>query len=232
MQRLLAILLLVALAPSPGLAQQKIKSEPPPATDSPAAPVPAANSSLAEKRAWLREHLVKGIRSARQIRAVQTQVDRMTPKEINAAVNAALAQQLPPAAGGQGPQQLQQQAQWELQQARQLRETLEREYFWRRHGYGYGPAVGYAPVITWLPEGTYMGASGVVSPDRRYVRVNAMPFFSSIGPVYHYNMVTGETRLAPPYGYSPYAYPRSTTRPGTSSPYPPGWFGGSNQPGQ
>ncbi len=42
---------------------------------------------------------------------------------------------------------------------------------------------GFAPVITTLPSGASLGASAVVSPDRRYVRMNLQPFFSSVGPV-------------------------------------------------
>ena len=42
---------------------------------------------------------------------------------------------------------------------------------------------GFAPVITTLPSGPQLGASAVVSPDRRYVRMNLQPFFSSVGPV-------------------------------------------------
>ena len=40
--------------------------------------------------------------------------------------------------------------------------------------------VGFAPVVTWLPQGATMNVGAVVSPDRRYVRINAQPFFSSI----------------------------------------------------
>jgi hypothetical protein len=73
--------------------------------------------------------------------------------------------------------------------------------------------VGYAPVVTWLPEGTSFGASAVISPDRRYVRTNVMPFFSSVGPVYSYNLNTGETRWMPQYSqpyynYNPYPWPQ------------------------
>ena len=42
---------------------------------------------------------------------------------------------------------------------------------------------GFAPVITTLPSGAQLGASAVVSPDRRYVRMNLQPFFSNVGPV-------------------------------------------------
>ena len=47
--------------------------------------------------------------------------------------------------------------------------------------------VGYGPVIIWLPQGTNMGVSAVVSPDRRYVRIGARPMFSGIGPVYTFS---------------------------------------------
>jgi hypothetical protein len=43
--------------------------------------------------------------------------------------------------------------------------------------------VGFAPVITWLPSGTHLGASVVVSPDRRYVRFGGTVMFSSVGPI-------------------------------------------------
>ncbi|MBN1855255.1 MAG: hypothetical protein JW829_21160, partial [Pirellulales bacterium] len=44
-------------------------------------------------------------------------------------------------------------------------------------------AVGYQPVIITLPEGTNFWATGVVSADRRYVRITSVPFFSGIGDV-------------------------------------------------
>jgi len=50
---------------------------------------------------------------------------------------------------------------------------------------------GFAPVITWLPSGTTLNVGAVVSPDRRYVRINAIPFFSQVGPVRTFNFKTG-----------------------------------------
>jgi len=147
--------------------------------------------STKEKREWLQGQLVKGLNNSRQVRQVRAALDGMTPQQIDVLTNAALAQQLP---GNE--QQMLQQAQWELQRARWLRQMLEREY-WARRGY----PVGYMPQITWLPQGAHLGANAVISGDRRYVRVNANPFFSSIGPVYTYNLNTGETRLMPRYGY-------------------------------
>ena len=44
-------------------------------------------------------------------------------------------------------------------------------------------AVGFQPVIITLPEGTQMIATGVISADRRYVRITAAPSFTGIGDV-------------------------------------------------
>jgi tetratricopeptide (TPR) repeat protein len=48
---------------------------------------------------------------------------------------------------------------------------------------GGGGAVGFQPIIQVLPEGTMMSVFGVVSADRRYVRVAVSPIFSTIGDV-------------------------------------------------
>ena len=64
-------------------------------------------------------------------------------------------------------------------------------------GYGgYYPnrGVTYIPQVTWLPSGASLGASAVVSPDRRYVRMNLSPRFYSIPRVDTYNLQTGERR--------------------------------------
>jgi len=53
------------------------------------------------------------------------------------------------------------------------------------------PRVYYAPIVQWLPQGVQFNAGAVVSPDRRHVRMNLNPIFSSIGPVYHYNIRSG-----------------------------------------
>ena len=52
-------------------------------------------------------------------------------------------------------------------------------------------AVGYQPVITTLPEGTNLVATAVISADRRYVRISAVPLFSSIGNITTFNFATG-----------------------------------------
>ena len=54
-------------------------------------------------------------------------------------------------------------------------------------------AVGYQPIIITLPEGANLAATGVVSADRRYVRISAVPLFSSITKVTTFNFVTGSS---------------------------------------
>jgi hypothetical protein len=56
---------------------------------------------------------------------------------------------------------------------------------WARRAAFFGGrgAVGFQPIIQVLPEGTTLGVSGVVSSDRRYVRISVAPVFSIIGDV-------------------------------------------------
>jgi hypothetical protein len=49
--------------------------------------------------------------------------------------------------------------------------------------FGRAGAVGFQPIITVLPQGVMMGVSGVVSADRRYVRIAVVPIISTIGDV-------------------------------------------------
>jgi len=157
--------------------------------------------SVAEKRRWLRDQLANGVKDRRQVQQLQAKVDKLTPQQVDVLTKAVLAQQLPAADQQQqlqqGLQQFDQQQQQLLQQANQelaraqfIRQALENELWWRNAGYG----VGYMPVITWLPEGTWFGAGATISPDGRYVRTAAYPFFSSVGPVYTYNLSNGQTQ--------------------------------------
>ncbi|MFW6125133.1 MAG: type II secretion system protein GspD, partial [Pirellulales bacterium] len=41
-------------------------------------------------------------------------------------------------------------------------------------------AVGFQPIITPFPEGTFLSVNGVISADRRFVRVTVFPFFFQI----------------------------------------------------
>ena len=61
-------------------------------------------------------------------------------------------------------------------------------------------AVGYQPVIITLPEGTNMGATGVVSADRRYVRITCVPVFSAISQVHTFSIDSGVTQSTPGIG--------------------------------
>mgnify|MGYP007059392089 CR=1 FL=1 len=72
-----------------------------------------------------------------------------------------------------------------LEQIRQQaqRDALIAQYQQRLAAARSGRNPGFAPVITTLPSGAHLGASAVVSPDRRYVRMNLQPFFSNVGPV-------------------------------------------------
>jgi hypothetical protein len=62
---------------------------------------------------------------------------------------------------------------------------------------------GFQPVIAWLPEGASLGVGAVVSPDRRYVRITAAPFFSSVGPVRTFNF--GQPNFGGP-AFSPFGH--------------------------
>lgn len=202
----MALLTVVVLASLP-LAVCPADSKPGPATAKNAQP---KLGSTKEQREWLKIQMVKGLNNSRQVRQVRAALDGMKPQQIDVLANAALAQQFPA-----NEHQMLQQTQWELQRARWLRQMLEREYWLRRNGY----PVGYMPMITWLPQGTHFGANAVISGDRRYVRVSGMPFFSSVGPVYSYNLHNGHTRLMPQYGYPNYDYSRYNGYPSGSGGY-------------
>jgi len=64
-----------------------------------------------------------------------------------------------------------------------LRGLSREEAFRRRLALGGGGAVGFQPVIITLPAGTQMVATGVISADRRYVRISSAPSFTGIGDV-------------------------------------------------
>jgi len=53
-------------------------------------------------------------------------------------------------------------------------------------------AVGYQPIVTTLPEGVNLFARAVVSADRRYVRITAVPLFSGVGTVTTFSFSGGD----------------------------------------
>ena len=54
-------------------------------------------------------------------------------------------------------------------------------------------AVGYQPIIQNIPSGARLFTSGVISADRRYVRVSPQPQFMQIGQVTTFNLQQGVT---------------------------------------
>ena len=59
------------------------------------------------------------------------------------------------------------------------------------------PRLAYAPIIQWFPQGIQFNANAMITPDRRHVRMNLNPIFSSLGPIRQYNMVNGAYYHAP-----------------------------------
>jgi hypothetical protein len=58
-------------------------------------------------------------------------------------------------------------------------------------------SVGYMPIITQLQTGANMSTTGVISADRRYVRVSPFPRFTQIGQVTTFNLQQGVTSTQP-----------------------------------
>jgi hypothetical protein len=164
--------------------------------------------TLAEKRQALVERIAAGAKSAAGMQAAVERVAKLTDNQVEALLDYYLS----------GKADRDQQAAEDLDrkhdQAEALRAAAIRAYQ-QRLAAARGGRPGYAPVITTLPSGASLGASAVVSPDRRYVRISAQPFFSQVNGFSTFNMATGETRyysLVPGQGggivpYSPMPVP-------------------------
>jgi hypothetical protein len=61
-------------------------------------------------------------------------------------------------------------------------------------------AIGYAPIVTPIIEGTAVGASAVVSADRRYVRIGINPIFSDVVRVIQFSLSGGAQNSMTPNG--------------------------------
>jgi hypothetical protein len=157
-----------------------------------ARPVSAANdigenSTLTEKRAWLEARMLREFSDVDRQAEIRAKVAQMSPERIDALMK--IYQKRPEIV-----QQLaENESRRQLAASQAYRDYLVRQYQ-NRLAASRRRGVGYAPVITWLPEGTSLGASAVVSPDRRYVRITAQPFFSRVDRVDTFNFYTGETR--------------------------------------
>ena len=136
--------------------------------------------STAQKRAWLRSQIAAKLADPDALRDAVAKLDRMSDAQVDALMQANVVAY--------------QQAQLAAAQAQLERDIAYRNQLLQYQAQMYyGRPVGYRPVITTLPTGTSLSAGAVVSPDGRYVRINATPFFSSVGPVYTYNLKNGQT---------------------------------------
>lgn len=151
-------------------------------------------ATVDQKREWLSARFAERTKDRRVLADAKAKINRLPPHQLDQLI-AAHYRQLAV-------------AQQNLQQALIARERLRHQL---NGGYGYGGgggnAVGFRPVITWLPSGTSLNVGAVVSPDRRSVRINAQPFFSNVPYYDTFNFATGETRR---YPVNP---PRSETAP-------------------
>jgi hypothetical protein len=145
-------------------------------------------SSVDENRQWLKQQVMNVSDPIRRNQLVR-QVEQMSAAQVNQVVAAY-------------EQRSNVQSESKIEKARrQLREAQAyRDYLLRlqQQQLAGRAAPGFRPLITTLPSGVSMGASAVVSPDRRYVRIGVTAFQSSIGPVRTFNMKTGETRVISP----------------------------------
>lgn len=145
-------------------------------------------SSVDEKRQWLKQQVMKVSDPVRRNQLAR-QVEQMSAAQVNQVV-------------ATYDQRLKIESESNIEKARrQLREAQAyRDYLLRlqQQGLAGRAAPGFRPLITTLPSGVSMGASAVVSPDRRYVRIGVTAFQSSVGPVRTFNMKTGETRVISP----------------------------------
>ncbi len=122
------------------------------------------------KRHWLDRAFCESIQDQEKLALARQRLKKMSPAQVNVLANQLFAQQL----------------------RRRFDNARFQGGFHAAGRQGAG-VVGFAPVITWLPEGVNMGARAVISPDRRHVRVTTSPFFSSIPSVDTFNFVTGRT---------------------------------------
>jgi len=183
---------------------------------------PNENSPMAEKRAWVLDQMLLEFADVDRRGEIEGKVAQMSPQRVDALL------QLYQKRAGLWEEERDLETRRQLATSQAYRNMRVRDYQNRLAAAGGGGRpVGYAPVVTWLPEGASLGASAVVSPDRRYVRMNLQPFFSRVVGVDTFNFHTGQTRsvYGPPYYYqtSPYGgrYRTSTAgRPGRVNPIP------------
>jgi len=173
---------------------------------------PGSRTPYAQRKAWLEAELDRRFEGAK-LQQAKKKLANMSPEQVNKAVDYYVKKKQE----AELQQARTQEAQSRLAQSRAYRDQLSRQYqdrlaAKRRAGFApmvtgypinpyyqpyyprYGRGIGYMPIVTTLPQGATLNASAVVSPDRRYVRMNLQPFFSSIPRVDTFNTHTGEYR--------------------------------------
>jgi hypothetical protein len=148
---------------------------------------------------------------AEMIREFADSVDSAFLEQIDRKVAAMSPQRLDQLVAIYQKRQQSPEAQLEQLEDPAYREALLRQYQARLAAARSGGSPGYAPVITTLPSGAQLGASAVVSPDRRYVRMNLQPFFSSVGPVQNFTFQQPGPINYPYYQPYPYFQPLAVT---------------------
>ena len=127
-----------------------------------------------QKRAWIYERLVAPVRDVVQRQLYVAKLAAMEDVELDRTIAS------------------------QFRQAAFAQQLAARQ---SQVGWGRAGVVGYRPMITWLPSGTQFSASGLVSRDRRHVRMSLTPFFSTIPRVDTFNYRTGVSRNV--YGAQP-----------------------------
>lgn len=172
----------------------------------PTAPAVSRSAGDLQKLAWLKKNLPRLLPDATERAEVLKSLNHLSSPQLDTMMSTCLDEL-------EARRRQQFSALKAANAAERARAEAAREEFQRRiSAYHPRPAVafpsaywglnpvGYVPVITWLPDGVGLTTQGVVSPDGRHVRVTANPVFTTIGPVYTFNYMTGETRRYPPEG--------------------------------
>lgn len=165
--------------------------------------VPDDHSPMAEKRAWVLEQMLREFANVDRRAEIEGKVAQMSPERVDALM------QVYQKRAGLLQEEVDNEARRQLATSQAYRDMRVQDYQNRLAAARSGRPVGYAPVVTWLPEGASLGASAVVSPDRRYVRMNLQPFFSRVVGVDTFNFRTGQTQrvYGGPYYQTPYYGP-------------------------
>jgi hypothetical protein len=151
-----------------------------------------------QKREWLRDRIAASSREPNREEAAAARVARLTDNQLDPLFEYYRSGK------ADADQQKAESLDRKHDNDRVLRAAAARAFLQQRAA-ANATRPGYAPVITTLPSGASLAAGAVISPDGRYVRINAMPFFSNVQGFHTFNMANGQTQYYPlpqdPYGY-------------------------------